>query len=127
MRPRTALMLAAGLFALAAVFAAAQDRMTEVDTGPFANPQRPASAFVHDEHNERAGIEECAECHHVYADGAKVEGESSEDRRCAECHGPAAEGRKPSLTQAFHGNCKGCHLERRQGPIMCGQCHRRSP
>jgi hypothetical protein len=104
-----------------------QEDMVAVDTAPFANPQRPPSRFNHDAHNETAGLDDCAECHHVYADGKKVEGESSEDQRCADCHGAAAEGRKPSLTQAFHANCKGCHLQQKKGPILCGQCHVRRP
>jgi hypothetical protein len=100
-----------------------QEDMVAVDTGPFERPQRPPAVFHHDRHNETAGIDDCAECHHVYEDGKKVAGESSEDQRCADCHGAASDGRKPALTRAFHTNCKGCHLEQKKGPVMCGACH----
>jgi len=103
-----------------------QDEMQLVDNSDFENPQRPAALFAHDEHNEMAAIEDCAECHHLYEDGQLVEDESSEDQYCADCHGLKPEGSVPSLLQAFHVNCKGCHLERDAGPIMCGECHVRN-
>jgi cytochrome c553 len=109
------------LWALAPVFS--QEEMVVVDTSSFEKPQRPPSLFRHDAHNEKAGLDDCAECHHVYQDGKKVEDEHSIDQRCADCHGPAAQGRVPGLTQAFHANCKGCHLQQKKGPVMCGQCH----
>ena len=100
-----------------------QEDMVAVDTSPFERPQRPPSRFAHDAHNEKAGIENCNVCHHVFRDGKKVEDESSEGERCADCHGLKAQGRTPSLVMAFHTRCKGCHLEQRKGPVMCGQCH----
>jgi hypothetical protein len=27
------------------------------------------------------------------------------------------------LRKAFHFNCKGCHQNKKQGPVMCGECH----
>jgi hypothetical protein len=27
--------------------------------------------------------------------------------------------------KAFHMNCKGCHIDRKEGPITCGECHER--
>jgi hypothetical protein len=104
-----------------------QEDMVAVDVSPFERPQRPPAVFHHDRHNETAGIEECAECHHVYEEGKKVAGESSEGQRCADCHGAAPDGRKPGLARAFHTNCKGCHLEQKKGPVMCGACHVRQP
>jgi len=100
-----------------------QEDMTVVDNAGFTNPQRPVSVFVHDTHNEKAAIEECNECHHVYKDGKKVDGESSEDQRCAECHTLSAEGSRPGLRRAFHLNCIGCHDAKKKGPVICGQCH----
>ena len=47
-----------------------QDEMIIVDNSVFDNPQRTPSRFEHDLHNEAAGIDDCAECHHVYEDGA---------------------------------------------------------
>jgi hypothetical protein len=111
----------ASLWLLAPGFS--QEDMVTVDTSPFERPQRAPALFTHDAHNEKAGIDTCNECHHVFRDGKKVEDESSEGERCADCHGQKAQGRAPSLATAFHTNCKGCHLEQRKGPVMCGQCH----
>ena len=99
--------------------------MIVVDTRAFGKPQRVASVFVHDEHNEAAELEDCSECHHVYEDGQKVEDESSEDQSCAECHELKSSGNQPDLMSAFHQNCKGCHQELKKGPITCGECHRK--
>ena len=57
-----------------------QEDMVTVDTNPFERPQRAPALFTHDAHNEKAGIDNCNECHHVYRDGKKVEDESSEGR-----------------------------------------------
>ena len=100
-----------------------QDDMTIVDNASFDNPQRTPSIFVHDAHNEAAGIDDCAECHHVYEDGKLLEDESSEDQSCSECHDLKGSGDVPSLIKAFHTNCKGCHQEQKTGPILCGECH----
>ena len=110
------------------VSAYSQEDMMFVDNSVFDNPQREPSVFQHDEHNEMADIEECNECHHVYDDdGQLIEDESSEDQRCSECHEAESSGRRPALMKAFHKNCKGCHLEKKNGPVMCGQCHVRKP
>ena len=103
--------------------ASAQEDMIVIDNSVFQNAQRPPAVFKHDEHNELALIEECNECHHVYADGKRLEDESSEDQRCTECHELQAIGSKPGLVKAFHTNCKSCHREQKRGPLMCGQCH----
>jgi hypothetical protein len=100
-----------------------QEDMTHVETYYFDDPQREPSVFRHDEHNQAAGIEECNVCHHVYEDGQKLEYESSEDLLCSDCHALEAVNGQPSLLRAFHDNCKGCHQERKEGPIMCGECH----
>lgn len=100
-----------------------QEDMTVVDNAAFDNPQRTPSVFVHDEHNETAGIDDCAACHHVYEDGTLMEDESSEDQSCSECHDLKGSDGQPSLIKAFHTNCKGCHQAQEKGPIMCGECH----
>jgi glycyl-tRNA synthetase (class II) len=105
------------------VSAYSQEDMTSVDSSVFKNPQRTPSIFRHDEHNDKAKIEECNKCHHVYENGKLVEDESSEDQRCSDCHELKASGNKPALMKAYHANCKGCHLEQKKGPIMCGECH----
>ncbi len=110
---------------LCIVNAWSQEDLKAVSPDAFSAPQRPAAVFPHDAHNEKAKIENCNQCHHVYADGKLVEDESSEDRRCSDCHGLEDAGRQPGLMKAFHLNCKGCHQERKKGPVMCGECHAR--
>lgn len=105
-----------------------QEDMELVDNSVFGNPRRPPAVFRHDAHNERAQIEECGVCHHVYdGNGQRVEDESSEDQRCSDCHELETSGRQPALMKAFHTNCKGCHKLKNKGPTMCGQCHVRGP
>ena len=100
-----------------------QEDMTVVDNSVFENPQRTPSVFVHDEHNEIAGIDDCTVCHHVYEDGELVEDESSEDQSCSDCHSLEGGDGQPSLMKAYHLNCKGCHQDEGKGPILCGECH----
>jgi hypothetical protein len=103
----------------------AQEEMTVVDNSIFENPERPSALFQHDTHNENAEIEECNECHHVYEDGVLQEDESSEDLTCSECHEFKSSTKQPALMKAYHQNCKGCHIQKKIGPIMCGECHRK--
>ena len=103
-----------------------QEDMEVVGDVGFSKKQRPPAVFRHDEHNEKAELEECNECHHVYEEGIKLEDESSEDQSCSECHDEEDSGNMPGLRKAFHTNCKGCHLEKKRGPIMCGTCHVRN-
>ena len=102
-----------------------QEDMEKVDASVFENPQRVPATFMHDEHNENAGIDECSECHHIYEDGVKLEDESSEDESCSGCHELKDSDGQPGLRKAFHMNCKGCHLEAESGPITCGACHKK--
>ena len=113
------------LTAFLLVAAHSQDDMTAVDNTVFPRPERTPAVFEHDDHNDIAGIEACHECHHLYEDGILLEDESSEDQMCSECHDLEASGQMPGLMKAFHLNCKGCHLERKEGPVMCGECHRK--
>jgi len=103
----------------------AQEDMIVVDNSVFDNPQRTPSVFVHDEHNENAGIDDCAACHHLYEDGELLEDESSEDQSCSDCHSLEGGDGQPALMKAFHGNCKGCHQQEGRGPILCGECHQK--
>ena len=103
-----------------------QEDMEVVGDAGFSTKQRPLAVFRHEEHNEKAGLEDCSECHHVYEDGQKLEDESSEDQSCSDCHDEKGSGDMPGLRRAFHVNCKGCHLERKEGPVMCGTCHVRN-
>jgi len=113
-----------GVLALVAFTAYSQDDIEVVDDSGFASTMRPLPTFKHDEHNEKAGIEECSECHHVYDEqGNLVEGESSEDMLCSECHGSEGGEYPMGLVRAYHLNCKGCHESREAGPVTCGECH----
>ena len=106
------------------VSAHSQEDMRSVSPDAFIKPRRPSAVFRHDEHNELAGIDGCYLCHHVYDENGKLlEDESSEDQNCSECHELARSGNKPALMKAYHANCKGCHKEKKNGPLMCGQCH----
>jgi len=113
--------------AIAAIsgFSREQWEITSVRDSAFGVRMRTAVAFNHDEHNEKAAIEDCTECHHSFdEDGAKVEGESTESLECSECH--MAEGQtKMDLMRAYHLNCKGCHEDQKAGPVMCGECHQK--
>ena len=100
-----------------------QEDVTTVNDSAFEKHMRPAVRFAHDEHNEKAEIEECNECHHVYKDGKKDEFSSSEDSECSECHASENDAYPISLVKVYHINCKGCHLERKSGPVMCAECH----
>jgi hypothetical protein len=111
---------------LSAAGVASQENLTILQPDAFPNAQRPPVAFAHDAHNEKAGIDGCLECHHVYQDGNRVPDESSEDQACSECHGLRDSGRRPGLMKAFHLNCKGCHQVQKKGPVMCGECHSRT-
>lgn len=123
--PRWILILSVSLLGFGLLLASAhsQDDREVLDNSWFDQARRPAVAFAHDEHNEAAGLDDCTECHHVYEDGVKSEYDSSEDQSCGECHEIKENGRQPGLMRAFHMNCRQCHLERRQGPVVCGQCH----
>ena len=98
------------------------------DSG-FKDMQRPPAVFSHDEHNEKAALDECSVCHHVYVDGKKAADESSEGQECSECHGlKANEDNALPLMKAYHDMCKGCHQKakaegKKRGPVTCGECH----
>lgn len=108
---------------LCGVSAFSEDEYVWFQLEPFGKLERPVSVFDHDEHNEKAQIEDCARCHHVYEDGKLVEGESSEGIGCAECHTLEAQGSQPGLRMAYHKQCKDCHVEMKKGPVACGECH----
>jgi len=66
---------------LAFVPAHSLEDMVVLQDSAFKHRQRPAAVFVHEQHNEKAELDECSVCHHVYEDGKKVDDESSEDKR----------------------------------------------
>ena len=94
---------------LAVTMADSQENVKSVQDSAFKTLMRPQVKFLHDEHNEKAKIEDCTECHHVYQDGKKVEGEMSTDSECSACHKSKNEGYPFDLVMAYHTKCKGCH------------------
>lgn len=114
-----------GLTVLGSVWAQ-QDAWERMDNSVYDHPRRPAVVFDHDEHNELAGVDDCAICHHVWEDGKLVADESSEDTACYECHdmkkGPK---NAMALTNAYHTQCRTCHSKEGKGPLLCGQCHKK--
>ena len=109
--------------ALAVITAYSQENVKSVQDSGFKELMRPQVPFVHDEHNEKAQIEDCSNCHHVYKEGKKVDDEVSESSECSECHKSKDKKYPLSLVMAYHTRCKGCHLEQKSGPVMCGECH----
>ncbi len=106
----------------AAVSAFSQEDMRYLDDTAFASKMRPPAYFPHDAHNEKAKIFDCDTCHHLYENGKKAAG-SSEDRKCSECH--HKDGDSMQLASAYHNRCKGCHIEKKAGPVLCGECHQK--
>ena len=112
-------------FIFAVMSGYSQEDVTNVEDSAFEEKMRPAVPFLHDKHNETAGIDECNTCHHVYEDGKVVEDDSSEDQECSECH-TINKGDNPlSLVRIYHLQCRGCHQKKKAGPIMCSECHPR--
>jgi len=127
MKTKILLFIASVLFFPAASdLVYAQEEMQYVENAVFKNPVRPPAVFEHDAHNDAAGIQECSTCHHVIEEGILIEDESSEDMSCADCHKPDPFARIHPLMKLFHKRCKGCHLEKKIGPILCGECHKRN-
>lgn len=125
---KISLFLILFLIAFLSTFVFSQEDIEKIDNSYFPNAQRPTSIFFHDEHNENAQIDDCAYCHHVFdKDNVLIEDESSEDLSCSDCHGlkPLPENSIP-LTKAFHKRCKTCHLINQKGPVMCGECHKKT-
>jgi len=119
----TVIILMGCIFAVMSGYS--QEDVTNVEDSAFEKKMRPAVPFLHDKHNETAGIDECNNCHHVYEDGKKIEDDSSEDQECSECH-TINKGDNPlSLVKVYHLQCKGCHQKKKAGPIMCSECHQR--
>lgn len=108
------------LICVAGLFASEGDVLVEP---AFESRQRPGALFDHDAHMDLPSVEDCYTCHHVYEDGALVEGESSDDQLCSECHAVAPTDGGTRLATAFHRLCETCHIEQKQGPLACGECH----
>ncbi|MEW5773810.1 MAG: acidic tetraheme cytochrome c3 TmcA [Thermodesulfobacteriota bacterium] len=108
---------------LLAAMAGAQADMVKIEGAAFGAPERPAAVFKHDDHNEKAKLDDCAVCHHSADEkGRLVPREDSAGTPCADCH--ALEGGKTiPLMRAYHRQCQGCHDKVGKGPTGCGECH----
>lgn len=103
--------------------AAAQEDMTHIKAEAFTAHTRPAAVFVHDAHNEKAGIEDCAACHHGKNEQGQQDKEDiSAGTPCADCHAPAQDKGTP-LMRAYHQQCINCHTKEDKGPTHCAGCH----
>ena len=90
----------------------------------FKTHRRPAVTFDHDNHNERAKIEDCIVCHHGGENGVIDPEVSSEDQPCSECHKANMPSGRTPLLRAYHKNCIECHTAQNKGPTTCGACHK---
>lgn len=120
---RYSIFCAVVLFVTLCSVSAFSQEDTYLNVEAFGKLERPVSVFDHDDHNEKAALDDCAICHHVYEDGKLVEGVSSEDQLCADCHTLEAQGSQPGLMMAYHQQCKNCHIKEKKGPVACGECH----
>ena len=119
------------LYVVAAVLASiltcgpvySQEDIVSLADSAFKDRQRPAAVFLHEDHNEKAEIEECNVCHHIYEGGNKVEDDSSEGQGCSDCHHVKEDEPTRPLMKAYHDLCKQCHAENSKGPVTCGECH----
>ena len=118
-------IILATLFCLLAysALAQAQSDIVSLQSPAFIKPSRPAVAFKHDEHNEKAVLTDCVICHHGGKGGKMDISASTEGTPCAECH-PVKPGTKATpLMAAYHKQCVGCHETKKKGPVACGECH----
>ncbi|NCC23828.1 MAG: cytochrome C [Deltaproteobacteria bacterium] len=114
-------VLAAAIFLLAPLGSLmAQDSFINFE--PLRPLTRPAALFDHDDHNEKAGLEDCTACHHGGENGVMDPDEDTAGTPCADCHKVDA-GPNTRLVRAYHLQCIGCHEKDAKGPLACGQCH----
>lgn len=121
---RTILLVAILVLSYSVFAFAAPDGAMTVSTTALEPLTRPAAAFDHDAHNEKAGLEECVACHHSEADGKQSMEESSEGTPCADCHALEAKDGRTPLVRAYHLQCISCHKDKNVGPTNCGGCHK---
>ena len=121
---RYALMVLMFLSAWGLCFSLTAETLNMIPDNAFPRHRQPPVAFDHDAHNAKAGLDTCTTCHHVYENGVLSE-ESSEGTPCADCHQPYRHPEAMNLSRAYHKQCKGCHLSQGQGPIFCGECHKK--
>jgi len=103
--------------------------MERIDEEIFKHSsQRPAALFTHEPHveSETLGENSCCKCHHMFQKSemlcSRIIGQE-----CSDCHLKEKKGDKDkkSLRNAYHDLCIGCHTEVGQGPLACGECHKK--
>ena len=99
-----AIVLLAGL--VWALPALSQEDMKTVPNNDFGTPKMSAAMFKHDQHNEKAKIEDCGACHHGGANGKADPADPTPGQPCAECHPAAGAQGKTPLMRAFHKQCR---------------------
>jgi len=119
------LLLTVALVLAFAQLGIAQQDMKTLAPAALGKLTRPAAQFNHDQHNEKAKLDECVVCHHGGKDGKQDKSASTEGTPCADCHKVKAQGKATSLTRAYHKQCIDCHKAKGKGPLACGQCHKR--
>lgn len=114
------------IFLMVGTFVAfSQEDIETVNDKAFKKLTRPQVAFFHDAHNEKAAIDECNVCHHMFEDGKQLEDEDSIGMECSECHYSKTKDAAADLIRVYHLKCSGCHLKQKSGPILCSECHRK--
>ncbi len=112
------------MVALAAPMVMGQDETMTLNAAGEGNNERPLVVFNHGTHAETF---DCANCHHEYDD--KFNKTGSEGGNCADCHEPQATAENSiPINLAYHLQCKSCHvrfieMDKKSGPVMCGDCH----
>jgi len=119
--PLALLVLVAAV--LLAVPAMSQQDMTTVSTEGFKKTTRLPAAFAHDTHNDKAGLTDCSTCHHGEKDGKRDASADTSGIPCSDCHTAEGKPGKTPLMRAFHRQCMSCHMEKKKGPVTCGDCH----
>jgi len=102
-----------------------QEDMKVLAPEAFGKLTRPAAVFMHDQHNEKAALDDCVTCHHGGSDGKQDKSVSTEGTACADCHEIKAPKGRTDLNHAYHKQCISCHEAKGKGPVACGQCHKR--
>ena len=100
-----------------------QDDIKQLADPAFAKPTRSAVPFMHDEHNQKAKIDDCKACHHAAKDGKIDPKGDSAGTKCSECHSVKGSAKGMPLMRAYHRQCGQCHEARGAGPVACGECH----
>ena len=107
-----------------AIPALSQQDMTTIPDAGFAAHTRLPAVFNHDAHNEKAGLDDCTVCHHGEKDGKRDPSQDTSGIPCSDCHTAVGKPGRTPLMRAFHKQCLGCHMEKKKGPVTCGDCHK---